>query len=451
MTPFHAWLGLLAWLAISACGDREPRATAAPPSAVTTAADGAMCKHGVLAAVCTQCNPALAAVFKAKGDWCAEHGFPESFCPICHPERGGRPQAEVSAANDGPADGTKVRLKNKDAARRAGLQLAKATVGMAVRDVPATARVVYDAARIAEVNPRMTGVVRAIRVDVGARVRAGTALAVIESADVGAEQSRLAAARSRAQVAEANYQRTSTLSVQGVSSQRALLDAEREREQARADVSSASSALAMVGANADGSARYTLTAPIAGVVTQRNTTIGRLVDSHDTLFEVVDPSVMWIELDVPEADLALVRVGQSVAIALDTLPDRELSALLSYVAPAIDPRTRTAVARAPLANPDGVLRANLFGRARIAVSDPRAAVWVPRSAVQRARAASIVFVRIADDLFEARRVAVAAIDGERASVTGRVSPGDDVVTEGSFLLKTETLKESIGAGCCAGE
>jgi len=448
----HGLVGLLAWLAVSACGDREPRAPAAASTAAAAAVDGAMCKeHGVLEAVCTKCNPALAAVFKAKGDWCAEHGFPESICPICHPERGGRPSTDVTASNDGPADGTKVRLKNKDAARQAGLQLAKAVAGVAVRHVPATARVVYDAARVAQVNPRVTGVVRAIRADVGTAVRAGAALAVIESADVGADQARLAAARSRSQVAEASYQRASALRAEGVSSQRALLDAEREREQARADVASAQSALTMVGASRDGSARYTLTAPIAGVVTQRHATIGRLVDGDDTLFEVVDPSVMWIELDVAEADLALVRVGQPVAIALDMLPDRELTAELSYVAPAIDLRTRTAVARAPLPNPDGSLRANLFGRGRIAVSDPRAAVWVPRSAVQRARATSVVFVRIAADLFEARRVAVAAVNGERASVTGRVSAGDDVVTDGSFLLKTETLKESIGAGCCAGE
>jgi cobalt-zinc-cadmium efflux system membrane fusion protein len=449
MPGLHLLPALLALLALTACSDRDERTRVAPSA--PAAAEGSQCKHGVLAAVCPQCNPALAPVFKAKGDWCQEHGFPESFCPICHPERGGRPAADVATANEGPADGTKVRLKNKDAAQRAGLQLAKAQAGVAVRDVPATARVVYDAARVAQVNPRVTGVVRAIRADVGTQVRPGTVLAVIESADVGAEQSRLAAARSRADVAEANHQRTAALRAEGVSSQRALLDAEREREQARAEVAAARSALAMVGASADGSARYTLTAPIAGVVTQRNATIGRMVDRDDTLFEVVDPSVMWIELDVGEADLALVRVGQTATVALDTLPDVELTTALSYVAPAIDPRTRTAVARAPLPNPDGALRANLFGRARIAVAAPRAAVWVPRSAVQRARDTSVVFVRIADDLFEARRVAVAAVDGERASVTGRVSAGDDVVTEGSFLLKTETLKESIGAGCCAPE
>jgi cobalt-zinc-cadmium efflux system membrane fusion protein len=450
---------LLALLAVVGCGDSHassaPATTAAPASPPVTGAaavEGALCKeHGVLAAVCTKHNPALVAVFRAKGDFCEEHGFPESFCPICHPERGGRPAADVAASNDGPADGTKVRLKDKDAARRAGLQLAKAEAGVAQREVPATARVVYDASRVAQLNPRVTGVVRALRADVGVQVRAGAALAVIESADVGAEQSRLAAARSRADVAEANHQRSVALRAEGVSSQRALLDAERERDQARAELAAARSALAMIGASADGSARYTLTTPIAGVVTQRNVTIGRLVDSDDTVFEVVDPSVMWLELDVAEVDLALVQVGQQVTVTLDGLPGRELVAKLSYVSPAIDPRTRTTIARAPLPNPDGALRANLFGRARITVADPRAAVWVPSSAVQRARASSVVFVRIADDLFEARRVTVTATDGERASVTGRVTAGDDVVTEGSFLLKTETLKESIGAGCCAGE
>jgi cobalt-zinc-cadmium efflux system membrane fusion protein len=157
---------------------------------------------------------------------------------------------------------------------------------------------------------------------------------------------------------------------------------------------------------------------------------------------------MWIELDVPEAEVALVAVGQDVTVTLDGLPGRELTGALSYISPAVDPRTRTTIARVPLPNPDGTLRANLFGRGRIAVTDPRAAVLVPRAAVQRARGVSLVFVRKAEDLFEARRVTVEPASGDLVSVVGRLAAGDDVVTEGSFLLKTETLKESIGAGCC---
>jgi membrane fusion protein, heavy metal efflux system len=434
---------------LAACresGASEHTQSATPPVSV---ADDARCKeHGVLEAVCTKCNPALIPVFKARGDWCDEHGFPESFCPICHPERGGRPAADVASEADGPADGTKVRFRTNETARLAGLRFAKAVERPLSRQVVATARVVYDAARVAQVNPRMPGVVRSIQADVGANVRAGAPLAVLESAGVGAEQSRLQSAHMRLEVAEANYLRVESLRAQGISTERDLLAIRLEREEGRADVRSAQAALAMIGASADGQARYTMTSPITGVVTQRHATIGRMVDGEDIAFEIVDPSEMWIELDVPEGELHLVSVGQQVTVTLDGLPGRELTGAISYVAPSVDPRSRTAVARMPLANPDGVLRANLFGRGRIAVTDSRAAVLVPSSAVQRARSVSLAFVRTAEDTFEARRVTVGDSSGDLVSVSGRVRAGDDVVTEGSFLLKTETLKESIGAGCC---
>lgn len=412
-------------------------------------ADGAMCaEHGVLEALCSKCNPAIEAVFRSKGDWCEKHGFAESICPVCHPERGGRPAVDVSSSGDAPADGTRVRLQTKDTARMAGLTYARAVEEQASRELTVTAHVVYDATRVAEVNPRMPGVVRAIRVDVGTKVQVGAPLVVIESADVGAEQSRLLSAKTRLEVAEANYSRVEGLRADGISPERDLLSARREREEARAEVRAALASLTMVGAGADGSGRYTLTAPIAGVVTERNATIGRLVDSDDIVFEVVDASAMWLELDIPEAEVPLTTIGQPVTVTLDGLPGRQFVGALAYVSPAVDPRTRSAVGRVPLANPDGVLRANLFGRARVAVTDPAAAVLVPAAAVQRARGAELVFVRLSDDTFEARRVTTGPRSGGLVSVRGRIRGGDEVVTEGSFLLKTETLKESIGAGCC---
>ncbi|MCK6545520.1 efflux RND transporter periplasmic adaptor subunit [Myxococcota bacterium] len=432
-------------LASIACRDEPARAVAKRAAP----ADGAMCKeHGVLEAVCTKCNPALIPVFQAKGDWCGEHGFPESFCPICHPEKGGKPEADVAASGDGPADGTKVRFKTKETARLAGLRFEKAIEQPTQRALSVIARVVYDGARVAEVNPRMPGVVRVIHADVGANVKAGAPLAVIESADVGAEQSRLSSAQARFEVASASYARLESLRKDGIATERELLEARQERESARAEVRAAEASLGMVGASADGAARYVVTSPLTGVVTARNATMGRLVDRSDIIFEIVDPSAMWVELDVPESELSLVAVGQPVKITLDSLPGRVLEGRLSYVAPAVDPRTRTAIARVPLKNPDGALRANVFGNAEIAVTDPRAAVLVPKAAVQRARSVSLVFVRTAEDTFEARRVKVEPGPGERVSVAGRVAAGDEVVTDGSFLLKTETLKESIGAGCC---
>jgi membrane fusion protein, heavy metal efflux system len=434
----------------TACGSessppatRDPSAREAKPPAV----DGAMCaEHGVLLALCTKHNPKLVPVFQAKGDWCAEHGFPESICPICHPERGGKPAAEV-ATDDAPADGTKIRFKTRDTARLAGLETAVAAPSTSTSGLAVTARLVHDATRVAVVNARAPGVVRAVRADVGATVRKGAPLAVVQSAAVGGDQGRLGAARTRVRIADETYRREQGLYQQRISAQRDMLEAQNQLEQARADLAAIEASLALVGGGS-AAGTYTVTAPIAGVVTRRDVTAGNSVGTEDTLFQIVDTSAIWAELDVPEADLAAVRPGQTATLAVDGLGERTFAGPITFIAPEIDPTTRTAHARVPLANPDGALRANMFASARIAISGRQDRVTVPRTAVQHAKGVALVFVRIADDQYDTRRVTIGTSDGERVEIIKGLRAGETVVTSGSFLLKTETLKDSIGAGCC---
>ena len=141
-------------------------------------------------------------------------------------------------------------------------------------------------------------------------------------------------------------------------------------------------------------------------------------------------------------------MGQRVVLRLDGLGEREFSGTLSYVAPVLDPQTRTAKARAAITNRDGALRANMYARARILTDSGTSAVLVPRTAVQEAKGVYLVFVRLAEDRYETRRVRVASSAGDLLAVDSGVRAGEVVVTTGSFLLKTETMKEGIGAGCC---
>ncbi len=90
----------------------------------------------------------------------------------------------------------------------------------------------------------------------------------------------------------------------------------------------------------------------------------------------------------------------------------------------------------------------MFAQARVSLGAARMTVMVPRAAVQRAKDVKLVFVRLAEDEFEARRVVLGVVDGNNVEITKGIRPGEDVATDGSFLLKTETLKGSIGAGCC---
>lgn len=453
MRVARSLLGLLLLVFPAGCGARAAD-NAAPEKGEAKAkaaavVEGAMCKeHGVLEALCTKCNPRLIPIFQAKGDWCKEHDFPESICPICHPERGGKPAADVTS-DGAPADGTKVKFKTRDTARLAGILTAKAVERQGGGGIPVTARIVYDALKSAEINARAPGVVRALHVDVGTEVKKGAKLATIDSAQVGADRARLSSALSRVNAAEENLKREELLEKEGLATRKSILVSQQELDTARAEHASLGASLAVVGAGVVGG--YTLTSPLAGVVTQRRATVGRLVNVEETLFEVVDISSMWAELDVPETELSAISLKQPVAVHVDGfVGERELQGTITYLAPAIDQATRTAKARVPLANPDGALRANMFARARI-LAPSRAAVMVPRSAVQRAKTVQLAFVRLAEDQFEARRVQLGAIEGDLVEVVKGVRPGEEVVTQGSFLLKTETLKESIGAGCCAAD
>jgi cobalt-zinc-cadmium efflux system membrane fusion protein len=176
--------------------------------------------------------------------------------------------------------------------------------------------------------------------------------------------------------------------------------------------------------------------------------MGSAVEAGAPMFEIVDPSRLWAELAVQEADLADVRAGQSVAITLDGAGDRVIAGTIDYLAPSIDPDTRTTRARVALDNADHVLRANMYGTARIAVGGDRDVLVVPSAAVQRAKTVDVVFVQLAVDEYETRRVKVVRRQGEFVHLAKGVKVGEQVVTEGSFLLKTEILKDSIGAGCC---
>lgn len=448
-------------IALLGCGGEGASATAgtssAPPKADAAAGAEAMCaEHGVLKAICTKCNPKLIPVFQAKGDWCAEHGLPESVCPICHPERGGKPDVSVAPSGgekgEAPADGTKVKLKSKEIAEHTGIEVVDAAVAPSVPSVEVTAKIVHDARKVAHVNARTAGVVRELKVDVGQTVKRGDVLAVIDSREVGAERSRAAGAAARVKAAQESLDRQKALFTDGITGRKSVAEAERELAEAKAEHAALQASLSVVGKRAGGAGGYALEAPLDGVVTARAPTVGELVEANALVVEVVDTSSVWAELDVPEAELVRVSAGQRVALALDALPGRELSGTIDFIAPAVDPRTRTARARVSLPNPDGRLRANMFGRARVLGGAGKPAVVVPRAAVQRVHGVSFVFVKLADDLFEARRVTLGAGGTEqRIEVKEGVQPGEPVVTTGSFLLKTETLKDSIGAGCCEGD
>jgi len=436
---------ILLGLGLVTCGQDAPPSGEA---AVSTVADAGLCaEHGVLDSVCAQCNPRLAAVFQSKGDWCAEHGQAESFCPICRPEAGGRPGVALTPSDGAPADGTRVRFKTRAAAEQAGLEVVAAEGAEWTDGTEVVVRLNWDATRTAALTTTAAGVVVQVMAEEGDPVEQGQVLAVLKSPAAAAVRARLHAASRARDVAAAELDRQRRLLADGVTSEAAMLDADAALAAASAERSALSAELSMVGGGSRDGAR--LRAPMTGVVRARHVRVGQAVDPQGPpLFELVDPTRLWAEVDIPETALSEVSAGQRVQVRVDALPDDVFDGELATVSPGLDPHTRTARGRIPLDNSDGRLRAHLTGTATILGQTASQALVLPESAVQRAGDVNLVFVRETVDSYLARRVRVLARQGDRVRIAGGVEVGDMVVTTGSFLLKTETLKDSIGAGCC---
>ncbi|NMO14618.1 efflux RND transporter periplasmic adaptor subunit [Pyxidicoccus fallax] len=408
------------------------------------------CKeHAVPESKCTKCNPSLVAKYIEVGDYCREHGFPESVCPYCHPELVKAAGAEPPTF---PEPGTRVRLASAETVREAGIQTRRVEKRPFARTLDVVGQLDFNNNRLAWLSARSEALVLEVRVDVGDEVKAGQPLAVVTSGAVGADQGRLSAAQARLEAARAALVREQTLVERGISARKSLEQAQAEVAAAEGERAAARASLTAAGASVTSQqGTYVLTAPFSGTVVARDAVPGRHVGAGQTLLQVADLSTMWALLEVPEADAGAVRAGQKVTLTFESMPGETREATLTRVGASVDPATRTVRARVELPNPEGSLKAGLFLRARVQVAAEHEALLVPREAIQRAEGRTLVFVKKEPGLYEPVAVELGAGGREEVEVVKGLSPGVEVVTTGAFLLKTEILKESIGAGCCETE
>lgn len=457
------------------------------------------CKeHGVPESKCTVCHPEILTTGVA-GDWCREHGLPESGCTICHPEiaRKGELAPDADAATvsaDGAAAGggaarirdpktcqthaLKVQFASTASVAKVGLRLGKVLERPMAEALTANAELDYDRSRFARLASKAAGTLLRVERELGAAVRAGDLLAVVESADVGRAKAELLRAQVAADVATRAAARLQVSSEAGFRTETERLAAEGEARAASARLFEARQALASFGfvlpagalgepelaalgfteaelarehPGAVSSNLLPLRSPLDGVVVKREAVVGQTVERDGTLFEVADTSRMWIELHVTPADARRIRLDAAVVFRPDDARDEVLTGRVQWIATAVDGVTRTALVRALAEDASGAMRARTFGRAKVVVRTSPTAIVVPTEAIQWEGCCHVVFVRLADTVFQTRKVQLGTRDAAYTEILGGVLPGEVVVTTGSHVLKSEILKSSLGAGCCADE
>jgi len=436
-------------------------------------------EHAVPESVCTLCNAGLIEAFKAKGDWCPEHGIPESNCRICNPgivfpqelalarqnetfeidadeikvELFYRKNSPVCATN-----GALIQFASAETVNRAGLSTRMAFSEHLSNSIEAPAETKFDETHLTVVTISVPALVTKWMVSAGDEVKKNSVLAILSSPDIARIQASLLTAHSENEIEKRELERFEELKSKNLVSQseydRQLSDSKRhlaELTSARGQLSSAGMSAGDIDEIISGgvvSNQILLRAPDKGIVVERKAQLGELLSAGNAFAVLADPNSMWIEASVSEEQIRNISVGQMLTFTSDGQGLNRIGGKVIWVARHLDAHTRTGIVRAEIVGDAGRFQSGEFGHVKFASQVETDVTLVPKDAVQWEGCCNVVFVKESQSRYRPRKVSLAEGNGPFYQILNGVKPGEEVVVDGAFLLKTELKKSSIGAGCC---
>lgn len=318
------------------------------------------------------------------------------------------------------------------------LTLASAEAARPLR-IELPARLVWNEERTQRIYPSFAGRVTALRADVGQQVSAGSTLAVLASPEFGQAQSETARAETDERLAARNLQRQRELFEAGIVARKELEQAEAEHERTLAERDRARARTRLYGAGGGVDQQLVLRASLAGTVVERNLNPGQELRPEQAgpgvppLFVISDPSMLWLQIDVRDNEIGLVRPGQTFTLQVPVLAGQRFEGRVVASSDFIDPQTRTVKVRAQVANPQRRLKAEMLGSAVFERRFERGLV-IPATAALLQGAQHWVFVQTQAGEFEPRRVELSYEGSREVVVSEGLQAGEQVVTENALLL-----------------
>lgn len=320
----------------------------------------------------------------------------------------------------------------------------------------ATGEVGPDQNRFVVISPRMPGVAKEVFVDWGDRVKKGQILVILDSIELGQARADYKKAKAMLKLAKKNYQREKSLYRQNICSKKQFLEAETAYKQAQIELKSLRERLKLMGLHEDSMLNvpegnvyslFTIAAPFDGTVIEKKVTVGELKDAFSPIVTISDLTRIWVWFDVYEKDITKVKVGNRVAISVASYPEEQFDGLVTYIGVTVNEKTRTVKVRAEVDNCHEKLKPGMFAKVLLQMETGGDSLMLPAEAVQTDGQQHFVFVSLNEGYFLRRYVTPGArVDGHIKVVSG-LDRGDRVVVRGSFLLKSEIMKEKFGEGC----
>ncbi|HUV67370.1 MAG TPA: efflux RND transporter periplasmic adaptor subunit [Sedimentisphaerales bacterium] len=326
-------------------------------------------------------------------------------------------------------------------------------------------QVELDQTKAVDVVPTGGGQVRRVEKLLGQDVTEGEVLAVIHSADLGQAKAEFLQVQARLELATATFEREKELHAKQVSSKADYQVALNELKAAQAYYAAAEKRLRLFGLGteqidaikdeeANGQfAELLLRAPQAGTIIAQDVSAGALVETARSLYTIADLSGVWVWCDLYEKDLALLHdrlaSGRKVAakVRIKAFEAEAFDGVVDLIGSRVDEHTRTVKVRVQVRNEERKLKPGMFAEVEICVPLEGSITMVPSSAVVSDEGKTFVFQHLKDDLWMRQDVRVGKNQGGVVEVLDGLSPGTTVVARGAFMLKSDILREKMGAGC----
>jgi cobalt-zinc-cadmium efflux system membrane fusion protein len=356
-----------------------------------------------------------------------------------------------------------------------GLRLGEVKRGFIYKTVESPGQIQPNAELSTLVSTPSAG--RAVKVlsRLGETVPAGQIMAVIKSDPIGQVQSDLLQnvlqAKSDIKQQEVGikldkitFERESILFKEQVSAKADLQSAENALEKDQANLVALQSKLAayikvaqerltLLGAPPDSAQKViaqskldpwvVIRAPRAGLVIERTINPGEMNDGTKELFTLANLSQVWLIANIFEKDVESVQKGQGAIVTLDSIPDHPFPAKIVWVGDSVNPTTRTLPVRANVANPNSILKPNMFARIKISVGRVPV-LLVPHSAVVQKGDLQLAFVPKGGNTYEQREVTTGVNDASNIEVRSGLAAGERVVVNGATNLLGDAMKASEG-------
>lgn len=327
----------------------------------------------------------------------------------------------------------------------AHIQVVAAEKGPLARKLRLSGAVAYDAFQTTPVFAAIGGPVHEILVAPGQVVHAGQPLLTVTSPDYSSARSAYIKAKDALALADKLYVRAKDLYAHGAIAEADLQQAESNRTQAQADVESSADALRALGLTdpdellknpGKTTGEIPVLAPVAGEIVERLVGPGQLLQGGSTqCFTISNTNTVWVLVNVYQSDLPSVHMGDSVEINTDAYPDL-FHGKISYIAPAMDPTTRTLQARIVAENPARKLKKDMYVTVTVNAGSIPNAITVPDAAVLRdTENQPFVYVEAATNQFARRLVTVGASNAGRTQITSGLQEGEKVAGDGSLFLQ----------------